>query len=439
MGVMEDEREQVASPSTESGSAEERMLGADLVQEMVARRERGEGLKRIARELGIDRKTVKRWLRLGTWQPRQPQRRARQLDRFAELIERRAPEVGFNGAVLYRELQGLGFTGGIVQVQRWLRPQREQRKWSEVATVRFETGPGEQAQVDYGQLWVWLGARPEKVHLFVFTLGYSRRLYAHAYRHERLSSLLDGHERAFRWFGGVTLSCLYDNPRNLVLGRREHKVLWHPQFEDLARYYGFTPRACQPYRARTKGKVESGVKYVKRNALAGRRFTSWDDLNDWLERWSLEVADQRLHGTTHERPAARFANEQLTPLGTRPPYRYERVPTRRVANDALVTIGAARYSVPVAYVGQTVSVQENTTHYEIFHCARLIARHPKAARHSVVMDPAHYAGLLRAGGSRPVGTPPPRFDPNFGGFGEVLVRDLALYEIVGQSEGGDAQ
>jgi transposase len=311
---MEDKREEIVSPSNATGTAEERMLGADLVQEMVARRERGEGIKQIARELGVDRKTVKRWLKLGQWQPREPQRRARQLDRFAEFMERRAPEVSFNGAVLYRELQGLGFTGGIVQVQRWLRPRREQRKWSELATVRFETGPGEQAQVDYGQLWVWIGAQPEKVHLFVFTLGYSRRLYAHAYRHERLSSLLDGHERAFRWFGGVTLSCLYDNPRTLVLGRREHKVLWHPQFEDFARYYGFTPRACQPYRARTKGKVESGVKYVKRNALAGRRFASWEDLNDWLERWSVEVADLRVHGTTHERPADRFAGEQLTPL-----------------------------------------------------------------------------------------------------------------------------
>ena len=102
--------------------------------------------------------------------------------------------------------------------------------------------------MDYGQLKVWIGEQLEKVHLFVFTLGYSRRLYAHGYHHERLTTLLDGHERAFRWFGGVTLSCLYDNPRNLVLGRREHKVLWHPQFEDLARYYGFTPRACQPYR-----------------------------------------------------------------------------------------------------------------------------------------------------------------------------------------------
>jgi transposase len=83
------------------------------------------------------------------------------------------------------------------------------------------------------------------------------------------------HERALRHFGGVPLSCLSDNPRTITVGRSAGQVLWHPRFEDCARYYGFTPRACQPYRARTKGKVESGVKYVKRNALAGRRFASW--------------------------------------------------------------------------------------------------------------------------------------------------------------------
>jgi hypothetical protein len=125
-----------------------------------------------------------------------------------------------NGSTPLRELQGLGFTGGIVQVQRWQRLQREQRKWSELATMRFETGPGEQAPVDYGQLKIWIGEQVERVYLLVFTLGYSRRLYAHAYRHERLTSLLDGHVRAFRWFGGVTLSCLYDNPRDFGLGPR---------------------------------------------------------------------------------------------------------------------------------------------------------------------------------------------------------------------------
>jgi transposase len=91
------------------------------------------------------------------------------------------------------------------------------------------------------------------------SLAFARNRLAHAV-HERLDVILDGHERAFRHFGGVPLTCLYDNPRTQVLGRRDRQVLWHPVFEDFARYYGFTPRACQPYRAQTKGKVESGVK-----------------------------------------------------------------------------------------------------------------------------------------------------------------------------------
>jgi len=172
--------------------------------------------------------------------------------------------------------------------------------------------------------------------------------------------------------------------------------------------------------------------------LAGRRFGSWEELNEWLERWSAEVADQRVHGTTHERPLDRFAREQLTPLGTRAPYSYERVRVRQVANDALVAVGAARYSVPVAYVGLTVSVHESADHYEIFHQEQLIARHRKVARHSVVMEPAHYAGLLRVGRPLPQASPP-RFDPNFSRLGEVMVRDLSLYEAISQNEGGGGQ
>lgn len=154
---------------------------------------------------------------------------------------------------------------------------------------------------------------------------------------------------------------------------------------------------------------------------------------------SIEVADLRIHGTTHERPIDRFANEALTPLGTRPPYHYERVTTRRVANNALVTIGSARYSVPVEFVGQTVIVQEGGWTLRVLPPQRLIARHQKAARYSVVMEPKHYAGLLRADGNKSVGSPPPRFDPYLGGLGEVMVRDLKAYDLISQNEGGEAR
>jgi hypothetical protein len=233
----------------------------------------------------------------------------------------------------------------------------------------------------------------------------------------------------------VPLECLYDNPRTQVLGRRDGQVLWHPVFQDFARYYGVTPRACRPYRAQTKGKVESGVKYVKRNALAGRRFGSWAALNAWLEEWALTVADLRMHGTTHEPPRERFAREGLAPLGTRPPYRYERVRVRIVPTDALVAIDASRYSVPVRYVGTKVTIHETSTEYALFAGVSCIARHPKAGRHAVVMEPTHYAGLLRPDRML-VPAAPPRWDPAYHQLGAVAVRDLALYAAIAEQGGG---
>lgn len=424
----------VVSPPIINQAEEAGMLGADRVREILARVQRGEPMKTIARALGVDRNTVKRWSRLGAWQPRQSPPRPRQLTPFGDFIAQRGPEVGWNGQVLYREVQGLGFTGSYQQIQRYIQPLRDRRHWSTVATIRYETAPGQQGQMDFGQTRVWIGERAEVVHLFVFTLGYSRRLWTAAYPHERLPVVLDGHERTFRHFGGVPLECLYDNPRTLVLGRRDGQVLWHPVFEDFARAYGFTPRACQPYRAQTKGKVESGVKYVKRNALAGRRFGSWDALNAWLEEWTLTIADVRVHGTTHERPLDRFAQETLTPLGSRLPYRYQRVQVRRVPPDALVAIAAARYSVPVQYVGTTVSVQETSTQYEIFHDGTCIARHAKAPRYAVVMEPAHYRGLLRPRAT-PAAGPPPQWDPGYRHLDDVAVRDLAIYAAVAEPGG----
>lgn len=431
---MEQRLVELFSMPTTNGSAEGRMLQEDTVREVLSRLERGEGIKSVARQMGVDRKTIKRWRRLGEWRP-QRRHRVRQIEPFSEFVERRGPEVGWNAVVLHRELCSLGFSGSYQQVQRFVSPFRAERRWAELATVRFETGPGEQGQVDFGEIKLWIGEKIERVYLFVFTLGYSRRVFCRAYPNERLSTLIDGHEQAFGHFGGVPLSCLYDNPRTMVLGRREGKVLWHPVFEDFSRYYGFTPRACQPYRARTKGKVESGVKYVKRNGLAGRRFFSWEELNEWLLSWCVGVADLRIHGTTHERPIDRFGREKLIPVGGRPPYRYERVMVRSVPPDALVSIESSRYSVPVSYVGETVTVHQSANHYEIFHRETFIYRHPKAPRHSVVMVPEHYAGLLRA--ARSCSPPaPPRWDPAYLRLGEVAVRDLSVYETLAE-KGGD--
>ena len=137
------------------------------------------------------------------------------------------------------------------------------------------------------------------------------------------------------------------------------------------------------------------------------------------------VADQRLHGTTHERPIDRFARETLTPLGARAPYHYERERVRRVPADALVAIGAARYSVPVQYVGRTVTVQETATHYEIFYGRRRVLR----AMRKPPATPSSWSGAIIGACSDPDGLAPaagpPQWDPAYQPVGEVMVRDLA--------------
>jgi transposase len=165
----------------------------------------------------------------------------------------------------------MGYRVSYSAVARYVSPWRAERRLEEEATVRFETGPGEQAQVDWGTSWVWLGEERVRVHLFVMVLGYSRRIFARAYR-TRAGSAARGPRAAFAHFGGRTQTILYDNPRTIVLAKDEAAgtVEWNATFKDRMDFYGLEVRLCRYYRAQTKGKVESGVKYVKRNALAGR-------------------------------------------------------------------------------------------------------------------------------------------------------------------------
>jgi transposase len=408
------------------------VLKEQVVEEIVARLRQGAKVSTLAAEYGIDRKTIRAWRAKGSYQPRAPRRRVTLLEPHAEWLRARAPEVEFNTAVLYRELvTHRGYSGSAQQVLRFVRPLRVAARQRE-ATVRYETAPGQQAQVDFGQRRVWLGGQWVGAHVFVFTLGFSRRLFPQAYPHERLAAVLDGHERAFHHFGGVPAAIVVDNAKPVVLEHtcdretRRHSVVWHPTYADFASYYGFRPWAHWPYRPQTKGKTESGVKYVQRNALVGKQFRSWDHLNDWLLEWALTVADTRVHGTTHELPRDRFAREHLAPLGGRLLYQRERIRHRVVATDALVAIDGSRYSVPVQYVGATVVIRELMGAYEILAQGQVIARHRRLGRHQVVMEPQHYAGLLRprSGSPSPL---PPRHDPGYPASADVAVRDLAVY------------
>src|SRR6185312_13179330 len=181
--------------------------------------------------------------------------------------------------------------------------------------------PGKQMQIDFGERRVQIGGESVKVYLFVATLGYSRRLYVQAFRNERQESWFAGLEGAFHHFGGITEEVLFDNDRGLVVRHdcATREVEFNARLLAFAKHWRFRPRACAPYRARTKGKDERGVGYVKKNAIAGRCFESWAALEAHLAAWMRDIADQREHGTTGIAPAERFADEAraLRPLAGR--------------------------------------------------------------------------------------------------------------------------
>ena len=275
----------------------------------------------VARATVVDRKSVRRCLRQVRWQAygRAPGRESLIAPHRAWLVER-AAQVGYSARILYQELcSQRGFEGGYGTVRDAVRPLRTEAAAGLLTQRRFETEPGEQAQADWGEARVQFQSQIAKVHIFVLTLGYSRRAWAEGYANERMESLLSAHEHGFEHFGGVTREILYDRMRTVVAGTIEGRPRWNPTFEAFAGHWGFEPRACRPYRAQTKGKVESGVKYVKRNFLPGRVFRDLADFNEQLAAWQAEIADVRIHGTTHERPIERFAREAsaLTPLAGR--------------------------------------------------------------------------------------------------------------------------
>jgi transposase len=418
-------------PPAPAGAAEAEVIGRDTWGAIRALFEGGRKKKEIARELDLDVKTVRRHLNR-SWAPQTRKPRGRLLDAYSVFIQGRAPEVGFNGEVLLRELRGLGYTGSYSALAAYMVPHRKAWRVPEV-TVRFETEPGEQSQVDWGSTKVWLGQERERVHVFTMILGYSRRIFARAYLGEKLEHLLDGHERAFSHFGGRTETLLYDNPRTIVLRKDEAsgQVEWNPTFKDRVDFYGFKARLCRYYRAQTKGKVESGVKYVKRNALVGKRFRDLAELNAYLLTWCVEVADQRIHGTTHERPAERFTREKLTAVDLRKPTPYERVVLRTVSPDAFVEVEANRYPVPFEWAGRRVTVR-------ILCEALLVSREGEPSVKHARLEGKH--GTAKWTGEKRqlkknavVGLPdgPPRFDPQLlERIGTVALRPLAQYEAL---------
>jgi transposase len=415
------ERDVLVSPTTEVP-----VIEGQLVTAIRTLASRGVGKKAIAREVGVAVNTVRRYLRYAITPGRQVRPSARRLtdDHRAEARRLYEGPAAGNAVVVQRLLAAGGCALSVRTIERAVADIRRAQRVAALATVRVETAPGDQLQIDFGQKRLRIAGISVRIFLLVAVLSYSRRLFVKAFLNERGDDWREGIAAAFIHFGGLPRTLLGDNARALVLGRDRATgtVSFHPMYVAFCRDWDVQPRACAPYRARTKGKTEAGVKYVKRNALADQAFDSVGALEQHLAEW-MTIADQRRHGTTREAPLERFERDARAALRALPiralPRRTQRL-RRRVALDAFVDVDTIRYSVPHRLVRDHVEVIVEDHHVRIFHGTELVATHARSTEpFARVVDVAHYAGLWR---SVPGDAPTPGL--------AVLGRDLADYAAV---------
>lgn len=301
------------------------MLTQELVVEIHVLHRQGKSIRSISKELGLSRNTVRRCLREGCRTPNYGPRpeRGSKLDPYKEYIHERieaAKPKWIPATVMYREIKSLGYIGKEGIVRNYLRS----RKPATVdPVVRFETRPGQQLQIDFTT--IRRGREPLKA--FVATLGYSRACYVRFSEHERQQDWLEGIEQALHYFGGVPQELLFDNAKCLLIERDaygEGRHRWNGELLALAQRYGFRLRVCRPYRAKTKGKVERFNGYLKGSFITPLIATlkqaslrlDVDHANGRIGPWLEEVAHQRIHGTTGEKPQVLLDKERfyLQPL-----------------------------------------------------------------------------------------------------------------------------
>lgn len=363
--------------------------------------ESGVTITEIASRLGHDRKTIRRCLS-GDHPPVADRRHGGRvgsvLDPYKSYILQRMDFGVLNAVRLFREIRPMGYEGGLTTLRDFMRPHRPLAQAK--VTRRFETPPGKQAQIDLGAFrYLASDEKVRTVYCFAMVLSFSRMLYVEFIERADQMGILTAMRRAFEFFGGVCEEILSDNCSPLVLSNDgEGNVVWQEAYLDFARHFGFIPRACRPYRARTKGKIERPIRYI-RQSFWPVEFSDIADLNRQARAWQDGVANARVHGTTHEVPLERFSLEKLLGMPSSP-FVITYTEARKVSLDCFISWNANRYSVPWKYAGQEVYVRQGESGLiTIEHAGEVIARHQVlSGRGKVSEDKAHYMGMPRGTG-----------------------------------------
>jgi transposase len=353
----------------------------------------------IARRLNVHRWTVRRALGSVKGPPvDQPKRVVvpGKLERFKAYVqERLAKYPELSGTKLLKEIKAQGYTGGGSILREHL---QQIRPAPARAFLRLETRPGEFAQVDWANVGtIQVGNAKRKLSCFVMVLSYSRMMYLEFTLSQRLEDFLSCHVNALDFFGGVPDKINYDNLRSVVTFRLGKEIRFQKRFMDLAGYYLFDPVPCGVRQPQEKGKVESGIKYVRTAFLAGREIVSFYDLQKEAVRWRDGEANLRTHGTTHERPIDRFMSERehLHPLPS-PGFDCSIMESVPATRQALVHFQTNRYSAPFRYANKILTLCATPQTIEIYdEVGRRVARHVRSyEKYRIFEKPEHYEGLL---------------------------------------------
>src|SRR5512139_2882225 len=361
--------------------------------------EQGVYQKDIAEKLHVHPKTVSRALKRGSAPGKARKVKTSKLEPYKRTIDRLLSGGVWNAVVVLREIQAEGYEGEISLVRKYIEPKRVLRP-SRV-TVRFETRPGQQMQSDWGQKEVQMGGQSVRVYFIVNELGYSRRFHFWCSDSLDAEHTYEGMIRSFEYFGGVPEEVLVDNQKSTVMkASNQEQPRFNERFLDLADHYGFMPRACRPYRARTKGKDERMVGYIKQHFFVRyRSFESWAHLNQLAEKWLAEEADQRMQSTVREVVVERFAREYPL-LKSLPAQRLDTSyqEYRKVGWDGYIHVRGNRYSVPIELAGQVVAVRIGLDdQFKVFAADKLVAQHQlRSADQGWGTLPEHHAALWQS-------------------------------------------
>jgi transposase len=339
--------------------------------------------RRIAKKLGVDRKTVAQVIadhqatRTGAAPEKRKPRKSLVdpfQDNIVQLLER-YPDI--TAVRMLEELRRLGFTGAYSIVRDRL---RQLRRRPRLLIQRFETARGVQGQMDYSPYDIDFTAEGKRrVNAFSYVLGYSRRQYLYFVERQDFTTTIRQHVAAFTHLRGLAAECLYDNMKVVVSGYDGEQPIYNTRFLAFATYYGFRPVACRPRRPETKGKVERQFQLVETNLLNGRTFSSLQHLNETAAWWLAHVADVRQHKTTQRTPLDLYQEElpHLLPLPEKP-YDTAEVVYRTVNPEGYVHYLQNRYSVPWQRIGELLPVRITETELIVYDPdIREIARHPR--------------------------------------------------------------